>query len=398
MAALLVLLLLATGILLMFVYEPFPDKAYESIRMLEKDVWFGQWIRNIHHWSGDILVIVVFLHMLRVFFTGAFHHPRQFNWIIGLCLFFFVLLSNFTGYLLPWDQLAFWAITICTSMLEYIPGVGMGLQKIIRGGSEVGPATIIIFYTFHIAILPFFLILFMAFHFWRVRKAGGVVIPRSPGDEPVTEPKFVLTIPNLVVRELVVALVLIAFILVFSILFNAPLEDQANPGNSPNPTKAPWYFAGIQEMLLHIHPLFAVFVLPLLVALGLIVLPYLAYSANVAGIWFISQKGRMMAVMAAVVALVFTPAVIVLDEFVVHMSAGLSGISPAISNGLFPTLLLLVGVYVFYLLIRKRFSASRNEAVQAVFVLSLVAFIVMTLSCVWFRGAGMKLVLPWHLP
>ena len=121
MAVVLVFLLFGTGVLLKFVYEPFPDKAYESILHLQRDVLFGGLIRNIHHWSGNGLLVVIFLHFLRVFFTGAFHPPRQFNWIIGLVLFFTVLSSNFTGDLMPWAQLAFWAITICTIMLEYIP-------------------------------------------------------------------------------------------------------------------------------------------------------------------------------------------------------------------------------------------------------------------------------------
>jgi len=174
----LVMLLLITGILLKLVYEPFPGTAYDSIILIQNDVWFGQLVRNIHHWSANILVIVVLPHMLRVFFTGAFHHPRQFNWIIGLFLFFFVLISNFTGYLLPWDQLAFWAITISTSMVEYIPGVGSWLQKAIRGGSEIGPESLKIFFTFHTTILPACLVILMPFHFWRVRNAGGVVMPR----------------------------------------------------------------------------------------------------------------------------------------------------------------------------------------------------------------------------
>jgi len=178
MAVVLVMLLLITGILLKLVYEPFPGTAYDSIILIQNDVWFGQLVRNIHHWSANILVIVVLPHMLRVFFTGAFHHPRQFNWIIGLFLFFFVLISNFTGYLLPWDQLAFWAITISTSMVEYIPGVGSWLQKAIRGGSEIGPESLKIFFTFHTTILPACLVILMPFHFWRVRNAGGVVMPR----------------------------------------------------------------------------------------------------------------------------------------------------------------------------------------------------------------------------
>jgi quinol-cytochrome oxidoreductase complex cytochrome b subunit len=395
MAVLLVLLQIGTGIFLMLVYEPSPGKAYESILILQNEVVFGQYIRNIHYWSANILVVVVFLHLLRVYFTGAFYRPRQFNWILGSCLLFLVLASNFTGYLLPWDQLAFWAITICTGMFEYIPGLGVWLQGVIRGGSEVGSNTLLIFFTLHTSIIPFCLILFMAFHFWHVRRAGGVVIPKGINKEQEVRPNYVDTIPNLVFRELAVALALIAFIFVFSLFFDVSLADHANPGMSPNPTKAPWYFAGIQEMLLHIHPLFAVFVIPAAALLGLMILPYLPYQTNGTGVWFVSIVGQRTAILAAVVALVFTPTIILLDEFVVHINAGSSWLSPAISHGLLPTLLLLLGVIIFYLLVRKKFTANRNESVQALFVMLTVAFVVMTVTCALFRGEGMKLMWPW---
>ena len=173
--------LFVTGLMMKFVYQPVPDRAYASIVYLQNAIYFGQLIRNLHHWSGNGLLLVVLLHLLRVFFTGAFHKPRQFNWVIGLLMFILVLGSNFSGYLLPWDQLAYWAITICTGMLEYIPGIGAALQKVVRGGADIGPATLSNFYALHTALIPSGLIILMPFHFWRVRKAGGLVIPRRPG-------------------------------------------------------------------------------------------------------------------------------------------------------------------------------------------------------------------------
>lgn len=395
MAVVLLMLQAVTGILLKFAYEPFPGQAYDSIVVLQNDIWFGQFIRNIHHWSANILVIVVLLHMLRVFFTGAFHNPRQFNWIIGLCLFFFILVSNFTGYLLPWDQLAFWAITICTSMVEYIPGLGLWLQEMIRGGSEIGPASLLIFYTFHITIIPFCLVIFMSFHFWRVRKAGGVVLAPSPGENSATRPKHVPTIPNLVLRELVVALVLIAFILVLSLLLNAPLEDKANPGMSPNPAKAPWYFIGIQELLLHFHPFFAVFIIPIFVTSFLFLLPYLKYDLDMTGFWFISQKGRRMGIVSAVTALVITPAGIICDEFFLDLTTWIPWASPVMSNGLLPVTIVLAAVIGFYFLIKRKYSSSNNEAIQALFILLLISFVILTFTGIWFRGEGMALAWPW---
>jgi quinol-cytochrome oxidoreductase complex cytochrome b subunit len=397
MALVLICLLVTTGMMLKFVYQPIPDRAYESIVRLQNDVFFGQLIRNIHHWSANILLIVVLLHFLRVFFTGAFHAPRQFNWIIGLGMFFAVLVSNFTGYLLPWDQLAFWAVTICTSMLEYIPGVGEGLQLLILGGRDIGPATLSNFFAIHTAIIPACLIILMPFHFWRVRKSGGLVIPRRPDEDSVSPGESVSTIPNLILREVVVAVVLIAFIMLCSIIVDAPLEAKANPGLSPNPTKAPWYFAGVQELLFHVHPLFAVVVIPLAILGTLLLLPYLRYDANTAGIWFASFRGRQTAVVAAITAAVATPLGLIADEFLIDFSTWVPGIPPVVSNGLLPTGVALVVILGFYGLIKKRFGATKNEAIQAVFVFLLLAFILLTVTGIWFRGTGMALMWPWQV-
>jgi quinol-cytochrome oxidoreductase complex cytochrome b subunit len=397
MAVVLALLLLGTGVLLKFVYQPFPDKAYESILLLQNEVLFGRLIRNIHHWSANALILVAFLHLLRVFFTGAFHAPRQFNWVIGVALFLAILLSNFTGYLLPWDQLAFWAITICTGMLEYIPGIGLWLQALVQGGAEVGPGTLTNFYAIHTAVLPASLIILLPFHFWRIRKVGGLVVPREPEQSSAERGRSVPAIPNLLVREIVVALVLFASVLVFSMLVDAPLGSKANPGLSPNPTKAPWYFMGIQEMLLHFHPLFALFVIPALMLIALLALPYIDYQANTAGVWFASTKARNMAFVAAVTALIGTPLGIVADEYLIEVAARLPTIPAWITNGLVPFALLLAAVGAFYLFMQRKYASSNTEAVQMVFVLLLVTFLVLTATGIWFRGAGMKLVWPWNI-
>jgi quinol-cytochrome oxidoreductase complex cytochrome b subunit len=395
MALVLVVMLFATGLMLKFAYQPVPDRAYQSIEHLQNAVYFGQLIRNIHHWSANALLLIVLLHLIRVFFSGAYHSPRQFNWEIGLALFLLVLGSNFTGYLLPWDQLAFWAVTICTGMLEYIPGIGLGLQKLIRGGTDIGPATLSIFFAIHTAIIPAGLICLMPFHFWRIRKARGLVIPRAPGEELTGRGESAATIPNLIVRELAVAAVLVALIALLSVMVNAPLEAEANPGLSPNPTKAPWYFAGLQELLLHFHPLCAVLVIPGIIIGLLVFLPYLRYEADTAGVWFASRRGRKMAVIAAAAALILTPPGIIADEFGIDFAAWMPAVPAVISNGLLPALVILAGIIGFYWWIKKKYSATNNEAVQAVFVLLLTAFVILTITGIWFRGAEMKLTWPW---
>lgn len=394
MAVVLVFMLIGTGLLLKFAYEPFPGRAYDSILHLQNEVLFGQLIRNIHHWSANLLLLVVFLHFLRVFFTGAFHPPRQFNWIFGLGLFLTVLLSNFTGYLLPWDQLAYWAITICTGMLEYMPFVGETLQHWLRSGSEIGPATLSNFYAIHTAILPACILILMMFHFWRVRKAGGLVIPRGPEENVATRGETIPAIPNLILREVVVALVLIAVIMAWSVIFNAPLEARANPGLSPNPTKAPWYFMGFQEMLLHFHPLFALVIIPLLLVLALVSIPYIRYPTMTAGVWFVSSKGRQMALLSASVAIIATPTAILVDEFLLDFLVWMPGVPAVISTGLIPFALVLAGVWGFNGIMKRKYSPNKQEAVQMLFVFFLTAFIILTVTGILFRGSGMTLTWP----
>ena len=390
MAVVLVFLLLGTGLLLKFVYEPTPGLAYDSILYLQSQVPFGQLLRNLHRWSGNGLIFLAFLHLLRVFYTGAFGAPRQLNWIFGLVLFAAVVFSNFTGYLLPWDQIAYWAITISTSMLDYIPMAGTGLKKLVLGGTEPGPATIMNFYALHTAILPALLLMVLPFHFWRIRKANGLVIPRAPENDPEYPGPEVDAMPHLIVREVSMALVLLAVILLISMFCNAPLSDQANPGLSPNPTKAPWYFMGIQEMLMHFHPVFSLLVMPSLLLLGLVAIPYIGNPAETAGVWFRSPKGRKMAFIAVVAATIATVSGVLLDEF--YIGAG-QGTSPnMINNGLLPFSVVLAICVAFYLLMKKIFKASRDEAIQSLFTLLLTAFVVLTVIGVWFRGEGMQLI------
>jgi len=389
-AAVLVFLLFGTGLMLKFVYEPFPDRAYDSILYLQSNVPFGQLVRNIHRWSANGLVFVVFLHFLRIFYTGAFLAPRQVNWIVGLTLFAVVMLSNFTGYLLPWDQIAYWAITISTSMLDYLPLVGTGLKQWLLGGTEPGPNTLMTFYAIHTAVLPVLLLFALPFHFWRIRKANGLVIPRSPQETPEERGTMVEAMPHLFMREVTMAVLVLAVILLVSMFFNAPLAEQANAGLSPNPTKAPWYFMGLQEMLMHFHPVFAVLIIPLLLLAGLLAIPFISYEAESSGIWFCSRKGGVMAIIAVLLASAATVAAVLLDEFVKRDMA--TGPPNMISTGLLPFAIILAACTGFYLLMKKGFKANNNEAIQALFTLLVTAFVVLTVIGIWFRGTGMQLM------
>lgn len=394
MAAVLMLVLVVTGVMLMSAYTPAPERAYNDILALQTNVWFGQLVRNLHHWSANAMLVVAFLHLLRVFFTGGFRAPRQFNWLLGLTLLLLIVAANFTGYLLPWDQLAFWAITVGTGLIEYIPLLGKWLQQVILGGPEVSAATLLNFYSLHIALIPIALLGIVSFHFWRVRKDGGVVIPRGPTEPVDPKPKRVTTIPHLVVRELVVALVLLAGLLLFAMLVNAPLEELANPDHSPNPAKAPWYFMGIQELLLHFHPLVAALLIPLLGLGALAILPYLDADLDSVGVWFRSIKGRWMGLVAASLGLIITPLLVIADEYVVDFAGWLPSLPTLLSNGVVPLALVLLALIGFYDSMKKRFAATHCETIQATFILLLTTFLVLTAIGIWFRGPGMALVWP----
>jgi quinol-cytochrome oxidoreductase complex cytochrome b subunit len=320
-AAVLFGILLVTGVYLMFVYTPSVGSAYGDMQHLKTGVGFGQLIRNVHRWAAHLMVLVVALHLVRVFYAGAYKRPREFNWVIGVMLLLITLAFSFTGYLLPWDQLAYWAVTVGTSLVKYVPLAGGKLQDLLIGGPQVGQTTLLRFYALHVAVLPFLLALMLTVHIWRVRKDGFAVGRSNPGtfaeeatdrsngdvaapaaqamaqaapelyggrvrllgvvdresvtaaDRPVDDTVF--TWPHLLVRHVVVALGTAAVVLSLGVLFTAPLHGLANPNATPASEKAPWYFAGLQELLSHFDPLVAGILVPTGAVLVLIILPYI---------------------------------------------------------------------------------------------------------------------------
>lgn len=162
--------LVVSGVYLMFFYLPSPASAYGDIQSLSVDVAFGQFIRNTHRWSAHLMVLAVAMHMARAFYRGAYKPPREFNWVIGVVLLVLTLLLSFTGYLLPWDQLAYWAVTVGTSMAGFVPVVGDIIKKVLIGGFDVGSETLLRFYVLHVAVLPFLIIFTLMIHLWRWRK------------------------------------------------------------------------------------------------------------------------------------------------------------------------------------------------------------------------------------
>jgi cytochrome b-561 len=314
------LVLIVTGVALMLYYTPHPPEAYRSMKDLQFVVTFGIVLRNMHRWAAHAMVLAVFLHLCRVFFTGAYKAPRQFNWVVGVVLLVLTLALSFTGYLLPWDQLSFWAITVGTNIAAYAPAVGDGLKYLLLGGHVIGPGALLRFYVLHCVILPGVALLLVAVHVWRVRKDGGLAVPsggepavaeegasgafpastRSYGlmalaDRPAlpvaeVEPdEEVMAWPHLLSRELLLLLIVLVALHVVALVFNAPLEEIADPTRTPNPAKAPWYFLGLQE-LVHYSALVGGVLVPTLVVLALVLVPYLDRSRRGAGVWFARER------------------------------------------------------------------------------------------------------------
>ena len=168
------LILVVTGILLMLYYHPSVPQAYADMKDLQFVVSAGVFLRNLHRWSAHAMVLLVFAHMCKVFYRGAYRTPREFNWVVGTVLLILTLLLSYTGYLLPWDQLAFWAITVGSNIMSSVPVLGARMRFLMLGGNTVNANALLRFYVLHCVILPLFAVIFIAVHFWRIRKDGGI--------------------------------------------------------------------------------------------------------------------------------------------------------------------------------------------------------------------------------
>ena len=339
------LLLTATGIALMIYYKPSTLEAYNSTKDIHYVVPTGKFMRNIHRWAAHAMVACVMLHMARAFFTSAYKSPREFNWVVGVGLFVLTLALSFTGYLLPWDQLAFWAVTIGSSIAESprevtdVLGITAwcdigGMQKqLLLGANHVGQEALIRFYLLHVIVLPLVTTGLIGVHFWRIRKDGGLTRPESgdqppdDGDEnargsgpesapsktyglmavvPLKTPAVdramantIPTWPNAIYAIGALTMLTLAVMLLLGFCFDAPLAELANPAVPENPAKAPWYFLGLQEMVSYSAFMGGIGI-PALVVLGLMLVPYLDREQSGTGLWFSGTPGRRVCLASAI--------------------------------------------------------------------------------------------------
>ncbi len=351
-SAVLFAILTITGGILMFLYVPSVERAYLSVKDLEFAISFGWFLRGLHRISAHLMVAVVFLHMVRVFITGAFkngvavNQNRPMNWIVGVALLLTTLLLSFTGYLLPWDQLAYWAITVGTNIASSAPVFGEWTRFVLLGGTTIEQATLIRFYVLHCFLLPLVTLFLIAYHVWRIRKDGGLACvdlrsqmqkkeprPAVPSktysllgitggtsveiqNSMIDDDQFkVPSSPNLTVRLTVVTLATIAVSVILTLLVHAPLEEAANPNVTPNPAKAPWYFLWLQELVTLTTfqiggftvngALIGGIILPAVLVLAAVIWPYVDRSPRSSiGVWFARERKWQNIIFLAIVAVI----------------------------------------------------------------------------------------------
>jgi quinol-cytochrome oxidoreductase complex cytochrome b subunit len=240
----------------MVFYTPSPEVAYYDMIDILSNVNLGKFMRDMHRLGAEGMVIFVTLHMVRVYFTGSYKHPRQFTWLTGVVLLLVTLFLSFSGYLLPWDQLAYWAVTIGTSMAEAAPLVGYQTNLILRGSQDISAGGLLRFYLLHVFLLPLVAIIFISVHYYKVSREHSISLPAAieEGEAPpakIAEAKKKIDIlPDLMTSELMwYAIALAVMVVAVATFFSAPLETHANPLKTPLHTTAPWYFLWLQGML-----------------------------------------------------------------------------------------------------------------------------------------------------
>ena len=284
------LVLLVTGLLEMYYYIPAPDQAAISVESLSVLIPYGFLVRNLHYWSAQLLVVTMTIHLLRVVLTSAYAPPRRFNYLLGLGLFVLILLLDFTGYVLRWDEGVRWALVVGTNLLRTIPVIGEGLYRFVIGGGEPGAATLIRFYAWHIFGLTLAVVILLVWHIFRVRRDGGI----ATGVPGRTKAGWISR-AELLRKEVVVMLIAGSALLLVALILPAPIAAPIAPdGVLSGDTGAPWFFLWIQVLLKKGDPFVVGVLVPVLVLVLLGLLPYLLPlpPKEEQGVWF-SRSGRL---------------------------------------------------------------------------------------------------------
>jgi quinol-cytochrome oxidoreductase complex cytochrome b subunit len=376
-----------SGVLLMVYYVPTPGEAYSSTQDLQYAVSFGAFVRALHRWAGHAMVLTAFLHLLRVLFTGAYFR-RELNWVIGVGLFLLTLGLALTGYLLPWDQLAFWAVSVSANLLDYIPWVGELLKRVLTGGVRIGQATLIRFYMLHVAFLPGLMLGLVLFHLWRIRRDGGLARDPEESAEPPTLPAW----PHLLLREATLIVLLLTLLFLVATFVPAPLGGAPDIHNPSNPEKTPWYFLWVQEMVSYSAPVGG-FVFPGLLLTGLLLLPFLEREPRGVGRWFGLPGQRAVVGSSMLLASFF----FVLFEWVFmkpEVVRWLASMPPMVRDLLNPASGMLLLALIQFVGTGALVRSTRTAFLAAAVVL-LVAVVGFTLVG-WCRGPMWTFFWPWE--
>jgi len=432
MLGFLFLILVGTGLLLMMYYTPSVERAYASVKDIVFIVKGGRYIRNVHRWAGYGMVIVGFLHLIRTFYTGSYLKRRTLNWIIGVALLLIILLSNFSGYLLPWDQLAYWAVTIgsniAASARELTDALGITqhfdpggfVKSLLIGGETVGQAALSRFFMLHVIFLPLTFLILTSWHFWRIRKDGGISRPDNADQmfrvdreeettaetrpearieaNTVTEAEarnnsgskreridvHILSWPTLMWAELAVLALVCAVLMMAAFFIDAPLKEQANPMLPENPAKSPWYFLGIQELVSYSAFAGGV-VIPILFIYFLVSIPFKDREDRHIGIWFSDKTGKTVCLYSIIFTFFVTVGILFVDVKLGWLGDWFGGIPQIVIILINPATVLTL-VFVFWSWLIKRKYGSTRYTVLALFTCAMVAFVILTAVGIFFRG------------
>lgn len=421
-----------SGVLLMIYYNPSIENAYNSVKDITYVVFAGKLARNMHKWAGEGMILFVLFHMARVFYTGSYKSGREFNWLIGIVLLIITFGINLTGYILPWDQLSYWAFVIVANIIaspkELTDSLGItqyfdigGFSKeLFLGGLTPGKEALTRIYLFHIMLFPILLFTVLGAHFWRIRKDGGLTKPENflttavdgemltlpekkggifstnktyglmelaKGRTPAVDKDIentVLSWPNLLLAEAAVFFLCLAAVVVYSFSVDAPLKELANPLIPENPAKAPWYFLGLQELLSYSAFMGGVGV-PGLALLGLALIPYLDREQEHVGIWFSSQQGKAVALRAMAVGAMVLIALLV---FVINFGWFRTWWPnvPQLLITLINPGTIWVGFMIAWSFIVIRKTGSTRMGAIALFTLFLVSYVILTYVGTELRG------------
>ena len=274
LALFLLLLQAATGAFLALSYSPSPDHAHNAVKYITEEVPFGSFVRGLHHWGASAMVVIVFLHLLRVVLYGSYKAPRELTWVVGVLLLLVVLGFGFTGYLLPWDEKAYWATVVGVEIASTAPGLGDVVAKVLRGGSEIGAVTLSRFYALHTIWLPWIAFSLVGIHLFLVRFYGSSGKPNNTPEEMKAGKPFY---PDQVFEDIVGMLILFIILACAALFAPVPLEDVADPTNADYDPRPEWYFLFLFQLLKYFQGPFEIigtFVIPTVGMLLLLFLPF----------------------------------------------------------------------------------------------------------------------------